>query len=136
MLEFIHNINTFLWVSGNLVAASIFVSALVFAIAYPILFNPGLTTAGKLIWRAIFSVGGFGFLAVIGTFIDGRVEWFELPPDVDPWRPLVRVVIYGFIAYTFGSLVVLLFLRRFAPERLRTAPETLNVEPRDLHRGS
>lgn len=132
-LVVLEDVNTVFWVTGNLIAASIFVSGLAFAIIYPILFNPSLTTAGKYIWRAIFSVGGFGFLAVVGTFVDGRVEWFELPPDVDWWRPAIRLVIYGIIAYTFWSLVALLFVRRFHPERLRTAPEdTLNVKPRHI----
>lgn len=131
-MDFLTTVNTVLWVAGNLIGLSIFLSALIFALAYPILFNPALTTAGKRIWRAIFSVGGFGLLAVIGTFIDGRVPWTEMPADVDAWRPIVRIVIYGFIGYSYASLVGLLVLRRFFPNRIKITPETAHLLEDDL----
>ena len=131
--------NTFFWVAGNLVAASVFVSSLLFSVLYPILFNPSLTSAGKLIWRAILSIAGFGLLVVTGLFIDGQVEWWQMPADIAWWRPVTRLAVYLLIAYTFASLVWLLIARRFWPHTLRTAPplpdeDTLNVKPRDLRR--
>lgn len=131
--------NTFVWVLGNIIAFTVFIAALVFAVLYPILFDVNLTTAGRMIWRAILSVAGFGFLVVLGIFVDGRAEWFEFPDSVAWWRPLVRLIIYGFIGYTFTSLVVLLLVRRFKPGILKTAPtgvfeDTLNVRPRPLRR--
>jgi hypothetical protein len=132
-MDILLGLNTVLWVVGNVVALSIFLSALLFAIVYPILFNPSLTTAGKLIWRAIFSVGGFGLLAVIGIFIDGRVPWNEMPDDVDPLRPVVRFIVFGFIAYSYASLVGLLVLRRFFPGKIKVVPETVHLMEDDLN---
>jgi len=131
-MEFLLGLNHVLWVTGNLVSLTIFISAMIFAVAYPILFKFEQTTAGKLIWRSIFSVGGFGLLAVIGTFIDGRVNWTEIPPDIEWWRPLVRMVVYGVISYTYASLVALLVLRRFFPHKLVVAPEPVEALAADL----
>lgn len=124
--------STGVWVLGNLVALGIFFSAAVFAVLYPILYNIRVTTVGPHIWRAILSVAGFGFLVVIGLFVDSRVDWWQMPEDVAWWRPLLRLVIYGLIAYSFTSLSVVLIVRRFWPHRLKTRPLTtaLDIPPR------
>lgn len=130
-------VNHILWVAGNIIILLIFVAALSFAIIYPLLFNPKLTTGGRLVWRAIFSVAGIGLMVVIGLFVDGRSEWWELPPNILWWRPALRVLVYGYVAYSFGSLVALLFVRRFWPKQVEVAPEvesTLSVRPRKLGR--
>lgn len=127
--------NTFCWVTANVEVFVVFTASLLFSILYPILFNPSLTTGGKLIWRAILSVAAFGLLVCIGIFIDGRVEWWQYPGDVIWWRPFIRLAVYSFIGESFVSLVVLLILRRVRPEAIKVAPEdSLNLRPRDLHR--
>jgi len=122
--------NHVMWVIGNLTVALIFVCALTFVVVYPVLFNPMLTTAGRLIWRLVISFLGLGFLAVLGVFVDGQVDWTMFPPDVSWWRPTIRFFIYAFVAYSFGSLIGLLFTRRFHPERVRRAPDDWMVKPR------
>lgn len=115
--------STVVWVLGNVIAFLVFAAAAAFSILYPILFKVELTTGGKLIWRAILSTAGFGLLVVIGLFVDGRSEWTEMPPNVIWWRPLSRLMVYGFIAFTFSSLVALLLRRRFWPKTVVTAPD-------------
>ncbi len=130
LLEF----STVVWVLGNLVALGIFFSAGTFAVLYPLLFNIRVTTVGPHIWRAILSVAGFGVLAVLGLFVDGRVNWWEMPTDVAWWRPLLRLAIYGLIAYSFTSLSVVLIMRRFWPHRLKTKPlvDALDIPARSF----
>lgn len=112
-----------LWVLGNLVVLSVFLSASLFAILYPIFWDwRHWTTAGTRIWRAILSVAGLGLLIVIGLFLDGSVEWWQMPSNVSGWRVLLRLVVYGLIAYSFADLVKTLVIRKFWPERLKTAP--------------
>lgn len=128
-------LNDVLWNIGNGIIVLIFIAALLFTIIYPILFNPRLTTGGWLIWQAIASVAGIGFLIIIGLYFD--------PHDDAVWRPLLRVFVYGLVAYTFGRLVVFLIIRRFWPNRVRhrkpkadayMVETTLSPKPRDLHR--
>lgn len=124
-------VNQILWVAGNVVGLLIFVSALIFSVAYPLLFKFRETTAGPKIWQAILSTAGFGLLAFLGIFVDGRVPAWELPMDVAWWRPLVRLIVYGFIGYSYGSLVWLLVVRRWFPKKIKTAPAgLLDVAPR------
>lgn len=129
-MEWLTGYNQVAWVIGNITVLAIFATALTFVIVYPILFNPMLTTAGRLIWRLVISFLGLGFLAVLGVFVDGRVSWLMFPPDVAWWRPTIRAAIYLFVAYSFMSLVGLLFTRRFHPERVRRAPDDWMVQPR------
>lgn len=117
-----HAINSFLWVAGNIVLAVIFFTSLAFAIVYPLLFKVEETTGGQRIWRAIFSVAGFGLLNYLGLFIDGSVPFTELPPNVAVWRPILRLVIYLMIAHSFAGLVSYLLQRRFWPKKLKMAP--------------
>lgn len=131
-----NELNTILWVVGNLTILLIFVAAVAFAIAYPILFDVKATTGGFFIWQAIASVAGIGFLIVIGLFVDGHTQWWMLPEHTAWWRPALRFLVYGLVAWTFTRLVYLLIVRRFRPEKLKTRPDesTLSIRPRDLHR--
>lgn len=121
-IESIRQINDVLWVAGNVLALVVFLLATTAAILYPLFFNVRVTTAGRVISRAILSVAAFSALAVIGLFFDSSVGWNEYPAHVEDWRPSVRFVIYLFIVFSFGSLVRLLVARRFWPDTLRTAP--------------
>lgn len=127
-------LNDVLWVAGNIVGLLIFFAATAFSILYWVWFDPRLTTAGRLIHQAILSVAGFGLLTVLGIFINGATDWFDRPGYVEWWRPFVRFAIYALIAYTFSRLVRLLYLRKFHPERIKTAPnEATLVRPRRPH---
>ena len=127
--------NTIAWVTSNILVLTIFVSATAFVILYPLFFRFEATTAGILIWRAVLSFALIAALSVIGLFVDGRVDWWVLPIDVAWWRPTVRLVVFGFIAYTFGSLVGLVIVRRFWPSRVKIHPEGwVPVPARSFHR--
>jgi hypothetical protein len=127
--------NTILWVVGNLTALSIAVSALAFSVLYRLFFNPRLTSAGASIERAVFSVAGFGVLAVIGLFLDGSVDWWILPEHTAWWRPTLRMVVYGYIAYAFGHLVYTLVVYRFFPRRVKARPfDVMTRSPVDVLR--
>jgi hypothetical protein len=129
---FFNAFNTFIWIVSNILVFAIFVSAAIFGVAYPLLFKIE-TTGGWRIWRAILSIAGFGFLSVIGTFIDPQTTpWWALPPSVDWWRPVVRFVIFGVVAQSFISLVIYLLQRRFNSKRLVIRPEIAQLLSSDL----
>lgn len=130
--ELFTNFNEVAWVMSNIILAGVCFSSILFVIAYTILFNPRATTAGLLVRRAVLSIAGMAFLFVLGIFVDGRAEWYEYPEGIAPWRPVLRLAIYLFVAYSFTSLVVLLFQRKFAPHVLHTAPDEWTVKPRRL----
>ena len=124
----VHVLNEILWNIGNLTILVIFIAATAFAVIYPILFDVKATTGGFFIWQAIASVAAIGFLIVIGLYVD--------TDDTAWWRPALRLIVYGLVAWTFIRLVYLLIVRRFRPEKLKTRPDenTLSIRPRDLHR--
>lgn len=131
-------LNAFFWIASNLTITYIALMILLFAVAYPILFDPNATTAGKFLLRFVASLAGVIGLVVIGVFVDpsaGR-SWGEVPPGIEPWRPILRFAVYAYVAYTITALNVLLWFRKFRPHRLRTAPEesTLPVKLRNPNR--
>lgn len=128
--ELIVAVNHLAWVLSNVILLTVFVSATVFVFVYTILFSPGATTAGTLVRRAILSTAGLALLFVLAIFVDGRVQWYEYPSDVAWWRPTLRLVVYSFVAHSFASLVILLFNRRFRPEKLRKAPDDWTLKLR------
>lgn len=118
-------INPIAWVLSNLILAYIALGVVVFVIMYYALFDPKATTGGKLIFRFMLSLVGIIFLVFIGIFVDpiaGR-SWSQIAPDVEWWRPLLRLLVYGYVAFTVTSLAVLLVKRKWFPSRLRIAPE-------------
>jgi hypothetical protein len=127
-------LNLFFWVGSNILIAYIAIALLLFVIAYPVLFDPGATTAGKLVLRFATSLIGVIGLVAISIFINPREggAWFEYPGDVFWWRPGVRFAVYAYVAFSITSLVVLLWLRKFRPHLLHTAPDetTLPVKVR------
>lgn len=134
----IDQLNPYFWICSNLLIGYIAVAITVFAIAYPILFDPNATTAGKFLLRFVASLAGVIGLVIIGTFIDpshGRA-WSEYPGDVVWWRPAVRLGVYAYVAYTITALDVLLWFRKFQPNRLRTVTNehTLPVKLRNNNR--
>jgi len=121
--------NTFFWVGSNILVGYIAVVLVVFALAYPILFDPRATTAGKLILRFVTSLIGVMSLVAISVFIDPRAggEWFMYPPAIADWRPIVRFAAYAYVSYAMTSLVVLLWYRKFRPQKIQTAPNETTI---------
>ena len=130
-MEFIHDvINPIAWVAANLILAYVSFALVVFVVMYYALFDPRATTGGRLIFRFMLSLVGVIVLSSIGIFIDPvpNREWFSYPGDyVEWWRPLLRLVIYGFVAFTVTSLAVLLVRRKWFPNNLKMAPQPLVV---------
>lgn len=115
----------FFWIGSNVLVAYISIVLVVFVVAYPLLFDPSATTGGKLIFRFFISLFGVVGLVFVGVFVDpvmGRM-WWQFPGDIVWWRPSVRFAIYAFVAYTITSLAVLLFVRKYLPHRVQTAPD-------------
>lgn len=130
--DWLITINSIAWITANLLIAYIAVALLVFVILYVIIFDPKATTGGRLIFRFFVSLVGVMGLVFIGSFIDpvhGR-EWFVYPGDVIVWRPVVRLIVYGYVAFTVTSLVVLLIIRKWYPEKLRTVADQQLVKVR------
>lgn len=126
-------INQIAWVTANILIAYIAFALIVFVVAYYFLFNPGATTAGKFIFRFVLSLVGVVGLVVIGIFIDpaqGR-SWADSPGDVEIWRPLLRLLVYGYVAYTITALAVLLGIRKWRPDLMKTSPDKDLVQVRN-----
>lgn len=122
--EFINVANTFAWVTSNLLVAYVGVVLVIFVAGYQILFDPRATTAGRFIFRFGLSLILVIGLIFISVFVDPQAgrEWFIFPGDTLWWRPLLRLVAYSYVAYTITGLAVVLYFRKFYPDKLRTIP--------------
>lgn len=116
-MDILNLVNAIAWVGGNLVIAYIALALIVFVIGYYTLFDTGATTAGKMIFRFMLSLVGIVALLIAGIFIDpsSNRSWFSYPVDVAAWRPLIRLAIYGYVAFTITSLAILLGVRKWKP---------------------
>lgn len=112
------------WIMSNLLVGYIGVALIVFSISYYILFDPRATTGGRMVFRFTFSLIGVVGLVFISLFIDPSPghRWNEFPGDVLWWRPLLRLAAYLYVSYTVTAMAVVLYLRKFHPKKLNTAP--------------
>lgn len=121
------------WVFGNVVLAYTAIALLAFLVAYYSIFDPSATTGGKLIFRFMLSLAGVIVLVFIGIFVDPSPdrEWFIFPEDsVEWWRPILRLAIYGFVAYSISSLAWLLAVREWWPHKVKKASDINLVKVR------
>lgn len=119
MLDVLNNIT---WIGANLFIAYIALVVILFVIMYYIFFDPKATTAGKMIFRFMMSLVGVIVLVFIGIFIDpsaGNGPFGNPSAHVDWWRPALRFVIYGYVAWTITSLAIALILRKWFPEKVK-----------------
>jgi ABC-type transport system involved in cytochrome c biogenesis permease subunit len=123
-VEVIDTINSIAWVLANLVLAYTALALVIFVIMYYALFDPRATTGGKLIFRFMLSLVGIVGLVFVGIFVDPSMDrgWGVYPADVEPWRPVLRLIIYGYVAFTITSLAALLVRRKWRPNSLKIAP--------------
>lgn len=134
MIDLIEGFNAFAWIASNLLIAYIAITLTAFVIAYVILFDPGATTGGKFIFHFMVSLVGIIGMVFVGIFIDPthNSEWFNYPTgEVLSWRPIVRLITYCYVAYSVTSLFIVLALRKWWPEKLRTADDLKLVSPRN-----
>ena len=120
-LDWLIGFNSVVWPVSNGLIAYILFALIIFAIGYVILFDPSATTAGKLILRFVISLIGIMGLVFVGVFIDNKPneDWLGFPGDTLWWRPAVRLVVYGLVAYTITSLVVLLMKYKWWPHKIK-----------------
>lgn len=113
--------NSVAWPVSNGLIAYILFALIIFAIGYVILFDPSATTAGKLILRFVISLIGIMGIVFIGVFIDNKPneDWLGFPGDTLWWRPAILLVVYGLVAYTITSLVVLLMKYKWWPHKIK-----------------
>lgn len=122
-----NTINSILWVISNLLVGYISAALIVFVVGYYFLFDPRATTAGKFVFRFMVALLGAMGLIYIGIFINpapGRAP-FDYAGDIYWWRPVIRFLVYTYVAYSTTSLAVLLVIRKYFPHMLKT---TLDYE--------
>lgn len=134
-MDVLHTINSIAWVTANLLILYVWVGLLVFTAGYYILFDPKATTAGKFIFRFFLSLVGVMTLVFIGIFLDPHHggAWFMYPEDTIWWRPVVRLLAYGYVAYAVTSLAVLIAVRKWWPEKLKTDQTRDLIKARTYH---
>ena len=132
--EWLNQLNAFAWIASNVTIIYIGVILAIFVVVYYALFDPSATTGGKFIFRFALSLLGVMILTFISIFINPvrARAWFEYPGDILWWRPVSRLVIYGFVAYSTTLLTSFLWIRKFYPHKLRTAKDLDLVQPRNL----
>ena len=121
------------WVFGNVVLAYTAIALLAFLVADYSIFDTSATTGGKLIFRFMLSLAGVIVLVFIGIFVDPSPdrEWFIFPEDsVEWWHPILRLAIYGFVAYSISSLAWLLAVRKWWPHKVKKASDINLVKVR------
>ena len=132
--QWIHEFNSIAWIVSNVLVAYIAVVLVIFVIGYYALFDPKATTGGKFVFRFALSLIGVIGLVFISLFVDPRLgsAWYMYPGDVLLWRPLVRLIAYGYVAFTITGLAVLLVVRKWWPHKLRTAADLELVKDRNI----
>lgn len=127
-------INEVAWVVSNLALAYTCVVLVVFIVAYVIIFDPRATTGGQLIFRFMLSLVGVIVLSYIGVFVDHAPDrsWFLYPGEelVETWRPITRLVVYVFVAFSITALSRLLILRKWFPHKVKKAGDLVLIKPR------
>lgn len=117
--------NSYAWIFSNLLIAYIGVVLIIFVVGYWLLFDPKATTGGRLIFRFAVSLVGVIGLVFVSLFVNpasGRA-WDEYPGDLFWWRPVVRLIVYSYVAYTITSLTILLGIRKWKPHIIVVAPD-------------
>lgn len=122
MPDWLTEINAVLWVSSNVLVGYITFAVWVFLVGYFALFNPRQTTAGKLLFNLLLSLGFVMTLVFIGVFIDNRPDedWLSFRGDMLWWKPTIRIIGYGFLAFAVTRLIAFLIVVKWFPELLRT----------------
>lgn len=130
----LETINAIAWITTNVVIIYIGVILTVFVLAYYALFDPKATTGGKLIFRFALSLLGVIALVIVGIYVNPSNDrsWFAYSGDTVWWRPIVRFVIYGYVAYAITNLTKFVIIRKFWPHKLKTAKDYDLVIPRTL----
>lgn len=131
--EHLNNFNSVIWVISNVALAYSGIALVIFIVAYYLVFDHTATTGGKILFQFMLSLVGVMFLAFVGVFINPSPDrsWIDFDPNtVDAWRPILRLIVYGFVAYAISALITLLALRKWYPHRIRKASDILSIKVR------
>ena len=131
--DVVNAINTVAWVLGNMMLAYTAFALIIFIVAYYTIFDPSATTGGRLIFRFMLSLAGVIVLIFIGIFVDPSPnnQWTTFPIEsVEWWRPLLRLSVYCFVAYSISSLAWFLAVRKWWPEKVKKASDINLVKVR------
>ena len=129
----VNSVNTVAWVLGNVLLAYTAFALITFLLAYYTIFDPSATTGGRLIFRFMLSLAGVIVLVFIGIFVDPspNLEWYVFPGEsIEWWRPLMRLAVYSFVAYSISSLAWLLAVRKWWPHKVKKASDINLVKVR------
>lgn len=126
-------VNSIAWVAANIMVAYIAIVVVLFVVMYYVFFDPRATTSGKMIFRFMLSLVGVIGLIFVSIFLDPPIDRgpFDLTEDVDWWRPVFRLVIYCYVAYSITTLAVALVLRKWFPNRVKKNADLDPVKPRN-----
>ena len=116
------------WIVSNILVGYVTLMAIVFSVAYPIYFRPRATTVGRVVLMLMISLATVTAQQFIAVFVDPAIRnhgsFFGYPDGLYWWRSIVRFLSYAYVAYASTSLVHVLWLRKFRPERMTIAPDT------------
>ena len=118
-------VNDILWGISNTLVFYIMAALVGFTGFYGLFFKWWLRPAGVAVFTFMASLLGVIGLIFISIYVDPQRGFFEAPPDVLPWRPWLRVVVYSSVATSVTYLLVVA-VRRW----LHTTPIILDVDPR------
>lgn len=99
--------------------------AIIFAVFYGVFFNYRKTSAGRALMEFVVGLIIVFIINTIGTFVGASYVDHEYPG-----RVFVRTIGYGYLAYTLGRLILVLWRNR------HREGGALNIEPkkkRDIH---
>lgn len=126
-------INAVAWIGANIFLAYIAVVIVLFVLMYYIFFDPKATTAGRMIFRFMLSLVGIIGLVYVGVFVNpsaGNGPFSGPTEHVELWRPILRFVVYGYVAWTISSLALALVMRKWFPDKVKKKSDLDLVRPR------
>lgn len=126
-------INSIAWIGANIFLAYIALAVFLFVLMYYIFFDPKATTAGRMIFRFMLSLVLVIGLVYIGVFVNPSAGNgpFSGPSDhVEVWRPVLRLGVYGYVAWTITSLASALVMRKWFPQKVKKKADLDLIKPR------
>jgi heme exporter protein D len=123
-------INPALWLVSNLQLGYLSLALVAWVLLYGFGFRWWTTPAGQMIFAFTASLLGVIVLVFVGVFVNPQRPWFEAPPDVFLWRPLLRYLVYLAVSITLTRMVWSLV------QRLRgRQPILFDIVPRESRTG-
>ncbi len=107
----IEYINPALWIVANLQLVYLSGALVAWVAGYGLGFRWWTTPAGRQVFAFTASLLGVVGLVFIGTFVNPQRPWWEAPPEVFEWRPILRYAVYLAVSITLTRMVASLVQR-------------------------